>query len=478
MRALTRLSLLLSVFCATLALLVPNLPALGLPGGHGVAQERPQPGAVHVATVHQVITGATTSYLRSVLERAVGSGAEVLIVRLDTPGGLLDATRDIVQLILNTPLPVVVYIAPRGARGASAGTMITLASHVAAMAPATHIGAAHPVSLFGGEDNPVMNEKILNDTSAYVESLAQLRGRNAEWAISAVRESKSITAAKALELGVIDLVAENLASLIGQLDGREVRMDQDTTVTLSTVGRPVVDLDMSMSQGFISTLSNPNLVFFLLVLGVLGLYIEFSNPGLILPGVAGAISLLLALIAMQMLPISYGSLALVLLGAALLVAESFVPSFGLLGVGGIAAILFGSLFLLDESQTDLRISRPLIFATVAVLGVVALIIGRLLVKSLGTPPRSFQANLLGASAGVKHAITAGRPGTVQIHGELWRAVALSEAGEIPAGSIVVVREVDGLLLRVEAAGIAAAEAPHSEGEPAEAQDSTALRDEQ
>ncbi|MCH9046532.1 MAG: nodulation protein NfeD, partial [SAR324 cluster bacterium] len=333
------------------------------------AEKRPPPGSVQVITVSSAITGGTTRYIRSALDQATLSGAECLIIQLDTPGGLLSSTRDIVQAILNTKVPVVVYISPQGARGASAGTMITLASHVAAMAPATHIGAAHPVSLFGGNDNKIMNEKVLNDTSAYIESIAQLRGRNVEWAIAAVRESKAITADRAKDLGVIEIIADDLNDLVRQLDGRHIRMDKSTTITLATIGKPLIDLDMTFSQSFLTTLSNPNLVFFLLALGVLGLYIEFSNPGLILPGVAGAISLILALIAMQMLPISYGALSMILLGVALLVAESFVPSFGILGFGGVASMLFGSLFLLDETQTDLQISRPMVFITVAIIPV-------------------------------------------------------------------------------------------------------------
>jgi membrane-bound serine protease (ClpP class) len=415
---------------------------LALPG---LAENRPLPGSIMVITVSQAITGGTTAYIRGALERATLDNAGALVIQLDTPGGLLSSTRDIVQEILNSRVPVVVYISPPGARGASAGTMITLASHVAAMAPATHIGAAHPVSLFGGDDNKIMAEKILNDTSAYVQAIAELRHRNVDWAISAVRESKSITAEKARELGVIEIIADNLDDLVQQLHGREIRMDKNTTVRLETTGKPLVDLDMSFSQSFLTTLSNPNLVFFLLALGVLGLYIEFSNPGLILPGVAGAISLIMALIAMQTLPISYGALGLVLLGVALLVAETFVPSFGILGFGGIASILFGSLFLLDQSRTDLVISRPMVFGTVGTIALVALVIGRLLLRSLRTPERSFQSTMVGHVARVTEPIAPGQPGAVTVNGERWRATA---SLPVEAGSTVVIEAVQGLELRV------------------------------
>ncbi|MCH8885884.1 MAG: nodulation protein NfeD [SAR324 cluster bacterium] len=404
-------------------------------------------GAVHVIQVRQAITGGTARFIQSAIDKATATGAECLIIQLDTPGGLLSSTRDIVQSILNAKVPVVVYISPQGARGASAGTMITLASHVAAMAPATHIGAAHPVSLFGGNDNKIMNEKILNDTSAYVEGIAELRHRNAKWAISAVRESKSITAGKAKAQGVIEIIAENLDDLIEQLNGREVRMDKDTVRTLTTAGRMVIDQEMSFSQNFLTTISNPNLVFFLLALGVLGLYMEFSNPGLILPGVAGAISLIMALIAMQTLPISYGALGLILLGVALLVAESFVPSFGILGFGGLAAMLFGSLFLLDQDQTDLQVSPPMVFITIGTIAVVILVIGRLLLKSFNNPLQSFQSNMEGHTAVVKASIDPRGDGMVLINGEMWKARA---GVAIPPGEKVVVEQVDGLVLHVKA----------------------------
>jgi membrane-bound serine protease (ClpP class) len=403
------------------------------------------PGSIQVITVQQAITPATTSFLRSALDAATREQAEALIIQLDTPGGLLDATKDIVQMLLTAPVPVVVYISPPGARGASAGTMITLASHVAAMAPATHIGAAHPVSLFGGNQDKVMGEKIVNDTAAFVESIAELRGRNVEWAISAVRESKSITATKAQELKVVELVAEDLPDLIRQLDGRTVRMSRDRSITLHTQGRLVVAQEMTVSQGFLSLVSNPNLVFLLLIVGLVALYIEFSNPGLIAPGVIGAICLLTALIALQTLPVRYGALGLMLLGAALLVAEAFVTSFGVLGIGGIASIVLGALFLLDETATDLVVDRTLIAVTVGALGVVALFIGRLLWKSLRAPPRSLQSNLVGQQALTREGLVPGQPGRVLMHGELWKA---RSDRPVPAGGRVVVQAVHGLLLDV------------------------------
>jgi len=409
------------------------------------AQRSHAPGALHVITVDQAITPATTRYVTKALETAAGQGAEALVIRLDTPGGLLDATRDIVKAILNAPLPVVVYIAPSGARGASAGTIISMASHVAAMAPATHIGAAHPVSIFGGEENQVMGEKILNDTAAYIEALATLRERNVDWAISAVRESKSITAQKALELKVIDLIATDMSDLARQLEGREVQMSGGRMRVLHTTGKPLVEQEMSVSQTFMTLISNPNLVFLLLILGLVGLYMEFSNPGMVFPGVLGAVCLVLALIAMQTLPVRYGALGLILLGVGLLVAEAFVPSFGILGISGLGSMLVGSLFLLDEGMTDLRVSRPMIFAAVAVVGGTALVVGRLLLRSQRIAPVSAQATMLGQTVIVRDEIGPGQEGLVAVHGELWRA---RSAHALAAGQPAVIEAVDGLVLTV------------------------------
>jgi membrane-bound serine protease (ClpP class) len=404
-------------------------------------------GAVHVISVQQAITSATSLYIDRAIERALENHAELLVIELDTPGGLLEATRTIVQTLLNTKLPVVVFISPAGARGASAGTMITLAAHVAAMAPATHLGAAHPVGLFGiGGDDKVMAEKVVNDTSAFIKAIAELRGRNAEWAISAVRESQSITSDEAVKLKVVDLIADDLTDLLRQIEGREIKLDREHKVVLHPAGKPVIYQEMSFRQSFMSILSNPNLVYFLLILGLIGLYIEMSNPGLVLPGVLGGISLLVALIAMQTLPISYGAVGLILLGLALLVAEAFVPSFGVLGIGGLASLMIGSLFLMDESLTDLRVSPPMVFGAVATVGVVALWIGRLLLKTFRLRPQSFQSSMVGRRAEVRIAIEPGQPGKVFLNGELWSAAA---DRSVPAGAEVVIRSVEGLLLRVD-----------------------------
>ena len=405
------------------------------------------PGAVHILTLDQAITPATARIVDSALKRAFREKAELLIVRLDTPGGLLEATRNIVQSLLSSKIPVVVFIAPAGARGASAGTMITMAAHVAAMAPATHIGAAHPVSLFGGgDDNQIMGQKILNDTAAFMRSVAETRGRNADWAVAAVRDSESITSDQALELGVIEILAENLADLIDQVHDREIRLNKDQTVLLSTRGRPVFHFEPSFSENFQSWISDPNILFLLIIAALAGLYIEFTNPGLIFPGIGGAMALVLALIAIQTLPVSLGALGLLLLGGALLVAESFVPSFGVLGISGLASLVVGSLFLIDQDLTDLQVSRPLIFSAVFTLGAIMLLIGKLLLRSLRVPLQSLQANMVGQSAVALKAASPLSPGEVLLKGERWQATS---AEPIEAGQTVEVESLEGLILRVK-----------------------------
>ena len=362
------------------------------------AAQAPRP--VERVLVQQAISGSTVSFLREALDQATAAHAQALLIELDTPGGTLDATREIVQLILASRMPVIVYVAPQGARAASAGTLITLAAHVAAMAPGTHIGAAHPVSLFGGQEDKVMGEKIVNDTAAFAESIAQLRHRNAEWAVEAVRESRSITESAALKLKVVDLIAEDSADLLRQVDGRQVALSKSETVTLHTRDAPLLMQDMSLPQGLLGWLSHPDVVFLFLIGGLVGLYIEFSHPGLFIPGIAGALSLLIAAVALQMLPVRYGAVGLIVLGAALLIAEAYVTSFGLLAAAGLGSLLLGSLFLFDEAKSDLAVNRTLIGVTVASLAILALVVGRLVVRSQRMPGRSAQANLVGQRAEV------------------------------------------------------------------------------
>lgn len=438
------------LLAAALALAGGVCAAAAAPESKHASARAPAPGAVppvHRVVVQEAISGSTAAFVRDALTRAQAAKAQALVIELDTPGGTLDATRELVQAILSSKLPVIVYVSPPGARAASAGTLITLAAHVAAMAPGTHIGAAHPVTLFGKPD-ATMRAKIVNDTAAFAESIAQLRGRNAEWAVSAVKESRSIPSTAALKLNVVDLIADNTADLLRQVDGRGVALSKTEQVTLHTQGAALVTQDQSPMQGLLGWLSHPDIVFLFLIAGLIGLYIEFSHPGLIFPGVVGGLCLLIALLALQTLPVRYGALALIMLGAALLVAEAYITSFGALAVAGLISLLLGALFLFDEAKSDLAVNRVLIGVTVAVLAVLAAAVGRLLVRSVRLPRQSAQANLVGQRAEVAAAIRPGTPGRVRILGEHWKARA---ARELPVGTPVVVTRVEGLLLEVEPA---------------------------
>ena len=410
----------------------------------------PSPAPVLRVVLRQAISGATASFMDDAFRQAAADGTQAILIELDTPGGALEATRDIVQAILASRIPVIVYVAPRGARAASAGTMITLAAHVAAMAPATHIGAAHPVSLFGGQPDTVMEGKIVNDTAAFIESLARLRGRNAQWAVSAVRQSRSITETDALKLKVVDLIAEDDADLLRQADGRTVPLSHTQSVVLRTLGAPLIDMQMSATQRLLGWLSDPDILFLFLVGGLIGLYIEFSHPGMILPGVLGGMCLLIALVALQTLPVRYGALALILAGAAMLAAEAYLTTFGALAVAGLGSLVLGALFLFDRQRSDLEVSRPLIAVTALALAGLAVVVGRLVVRSMRMPRRSRGAGMAGQRAVVVSEIAPGREGRVQVQGELWRARAgPSGARTLPPGAAAVVRGVDGLTLIVE-----------------------------
>lgn len=444
----------IGVLAAWAAMLAVLAAGAGFAGGateskHAASRSAAAGGAptVHRIVVNEAISSATVPFVKEALAGAERAQAQALLIELDTPGGTLDATRELVQMILASKVPVIVYVSPPGARAASAGTLLTLSAHIAAMAPGTHIGAAHPVTLFGKPDE-TMREKIVNDTAAFAESLAQLRGRNAEWAVSAVRESRSITEGAALKLKVVDLVAEDDADLLRQIDGRSVSLSKTEQVVLHTQGATLVTQQQSLPQGLLGWLSNPDVVFLFLIAGLIGLYVEFSHPGLVFPGVAGGICLLIALVALHTLPVRYGAVALIVLGAALLAAEAYVTSFGALAVAGLACLVLGSLFLFDEGKSDLAVNPMLIGATAAVLAVLALVVGRLLVRSVRLPRRSLQANLVGQRAEVESAIRPDTPGRVRLLGEHWKARA---AQELSVGTPVVITRVEGLVVDVEAA---------------------------
>lgn len=400
---------------------------------------------VHLVVIDGVINPATADFLRESILKAQGEGAAALVLQLDTPGGLLDSTKEIVKDLLGAPLPVLVYVAPSGGGAVSAGVFITMAGTIAAMAPGTNIGAAHPVSAQGEDIGGDMREKVENSAVSLSRSIAQERGRNIEWAEKAVRESVSITEVEALELGVIDLVADDVADLLRKASGRTVRLGQ-AEVTLALGGAEVVPQEMRLKHAILNVIAHPNVAYLLMMAGFLGLYVEFTNPGLLFPGVAGGICLLLALTAFQVLPINYGGIALILLGIALLVAELFLPSFGILGIGGLVAFVLGSLLLFDTPESQLAVDPMLVYAAAATFGTFTLIVGWLVVRTQRRPAVLGREGLLGLTAEVRQAIPGGaRAGKVFVHGEYWNARAESA---IAAGEAVRITAVDGMLLTV------------------------------
>lgn len=403
-----------------------------------------------VVEISGAINPVVAEFVSTEIEEANAAQDELIILRMDTPGGLDTSMRQIIKSIQKSKIPVATFIAPSGSRGASAGTFITIASHIAAMAPGTNIGAAHPVNMMGGgkegdpkEPSP-MEEKILNDASAYIRSLAETRGRNAYWAEQAVRKSVSISAVEAKKLAVIDLIANNVDALVLAVDGREVKMIDDVKVTLATKGKAIVYHNMSPRENILDTISNPNIAYILMMIGLVGLYFELSNPGLILPGILGGISLILALYAMQTLPINYAGLLLILLGGILFIVELNTPTFGLLSAGGVVCFLLGSLMLMDTDDPAMQISRSVLYPTLLTTVLIAIGTLYLATKSSQLKAVSGAEGLVGATGVVKK--TLDPEGNIYVHGELWTAVC---DGTIDAGETVMVEKVDGLKVKVK-----------------------------
>jgi membrane-bound serine protease (ClpP class) len=397
---------------------------------------------VDLISIDGSINPAVDDFIRESIGRAKTNGASALIIQLDTPGGLLTSTRTIVKELLGAPLPVMVYVAPSGAGAGSAGVFITMAAHVAAMAPGTNIGAAHPVAGGGQEVKGVMGEKIENFTASFSESIAQKRGRNTEWAIQAVRKSVAITEKEALKIKVIDIVAKDISDLLEQAHGRKVDID-GRMQELALKGARVERHEMSLKQKMLNVIGDPNIAYILLMAGFLGLYMEFAHPGVIFPGVAGAICLLLAFASLQLLPINYAGLGLIILGIGLLVGEAFAPSFGVLGVGGIISLALGSFFLFDTEGSDVIVDRSIIFTAVATLGGFVLVVSYLVFRSQQSKPTLGIAGLIGEIGEVRGKLSPS--GKIFVHGEYWNAQADSE---IDVGEKVEVVGHEGMNLKV------------------------------
>ncbi|OGO01547.1 MAG: hypothetical protein A2Y90_04290 [Chloroflexi bacterium RBG_13_52_12] len=424
-------------------LFIVLLAAVSLASGAGA-----QTQAVYVLTIKGTINPVLVDYVKRGVELAEDEGAQALIIQLDTPGGLDGAMRDIVQIIVNSHVPVVVYVSPAGARAASAGVFITMAAHVAVMAPNTAIGAAHPVSI-GEEGEQAMSEtmedKVVNDAAALIRSIAEAHGRNMEWAEKAVRESVSATEREALELNVIDMVAPDLESLVPQLDGRQVTLLNNQQVTLQTLNAAIIDAPMKTIEKFLYAIADPNIAYLLLSVATLGIMAEIFNPGLIFPGIVGGISLLLAFYSLGVLPVNYAGILLILLAIGLFIGEVLSTSFGIFTAGGVVALVAGSLILFQGASPVFRINPWLIAVTTLIItGSLTFIIHRT-VKAHRKQAFSGREELIGKTATARTALNP--EGIVFFKGERWTAI--SEGGEVKPGEEVVIKSMDGLTLYVE-----------------------------
>ncbi len=433
--------------------------------GEGTAILLNLEGAIGVATAEYIIDG---------IEEAEDRGAELVIIRMDTPGGLVSPMRDIVKAILGSDVPVATYVSPDGARADSAGTYILLASHIAAMAPTTHLGAATPVALGGGwpgdkdgsddkgdsdddkesdekeekdatDSGSAMDKKVMNDAIAYIRSLAEAHGRNADWAEKAVTEAATLTAAEALENNVIDLIATNQAELLQKINGRELKVN-NLTVVLETESIEVETLEPSWRIKVLSAIASPEVALLLLMIGIYGLLFEGYNPGAVVPAVAGVICLLLAAYALQVLPVNYAGLALIIVGIVLIVAEAVVPSFGALGIGGIAAFIFGAIMMFDSGVPGFGISLAFVVGLALSAGLFLLWLVSYLVRLRRRGAVSGRASIIGGTGTAMQSFTG--KGKVWLEGEAWAAVS-----KVPVeqGQEVIVRAMDGLTLEVEPA---------------------------
>jgi len=398
-------------------------------------------------TVDGSINPAAASYIERGIKKAEKENAQCLILNLNTPGGLLKSTRVIVGAIMDAKIPVVVYVNPPGAHAGSAGVFITMAAHVAAMAPATNIGAAHPVAGGGAQMDSTMNRKTTNDAVAFIRTIAEKRNRNAEWAEQAVRQSESITGIIAVQKNVVDLVATSTKELLKELDGRTIQLSR-TAVTMKTASASVEGVEMTLGEKLLNILSDPNLAYILLMIGFYGILFELYNPGAIFPGVAGVIGLILGLYALHALPVNYAGLALIIFGIVLLILEIKITSYGLLTLGGVASLVLGSLMLIKEDPTFplMKISLTLILTTVGLTVLFFLFILGAGMKAQQAKPVTGMEGFIGETGVVLNDLNP--VGSVRVHGEIWEASAKSDE-KIEAGALIRVVEEQHFRLTVE-----------------------------
>ncbi|MBN2033349.1 MAG: nodulation protein NfeD [Deltaproteobacteria bacterium] len=392
-----------------------------------------------IMDVEGAINPATATFLERGLNEAGKQEAELVIVRLDTPGGLVSSMRSMVKAIMNSPVPVVVYVSPKGAGAASAGVMVTVAAHVAAMAPGTNIGAAHPVGAGGREIDKTMSEKVVHDMASYGRSIAQETGRNADWVERAIRESVSITAEEAVEKNVVDLVATDIDDLLKRIDGREITL-KSAKVVLNTKELARRSIEPGIRDRILRTISDPNIAYILMMIGLAGLYFELSHPGAVFPGVIGAISLILAFYSFQTLPVNYAGLLLIALAVVLFIAEIMISSYGVLSLGGLISLTLGSVMLFEDVGVSLRLMAP----TIVLIGAFFVVVSTLAFRAYRTKPKTGIEGMMGATGVVKQALDP--EGLVFVRGEYWHAVS----GErLEPGDKIQVENADGLILKVK-----------------------------
>jgi membrane-bound serine protease (ClpP class) len=420
-----------------LALLLLLLPA-------AARTQAPPPPVIVQIDMDDIVHPISAGYVRDGIDHAKDIGAQAVILRLDTPGGLVDSMRSEVESVLSSPVPVITWVGPNGARAASAGFFVLLAGDVAVMAPGTNTGAAHPVLSSGQKIEDVMEKKVVSDAAAYIRSYTAKRGRNAQLAETGITESRSFTADEALKNNLIDAVISDVQGILTQLDGKEVRRFDDRTVKLRLNGGSVQKFDMTSRQRILSRVLDPNLAFILMLAGLLGLYIEITHPGLIAPGIIGAISLILALYAFNMLPVSWAGAGLILLAIVLFVLEATVTSHGLLAIGGIVAMIAGGLMLVQGPIPQLQIKLSTTLAATLPVAVITIVLVRLVFLSRKRKSIVGEEGMIGESGVAKTDIL--EEGKVLVHGEYWNA---SSKRPIPAGAHVRVIKVDGLKIEVE-----------------------------
>jgi membrane-bound serine protease (ClpP class) len=489
----------LMILFLSLILAIPLMAALGTAGEDKVDDNR---AVVAHIVVDGPISPVSADYIQKEVERAESEGLDLVILQLDTPGGLMTSTRQIVKTLLGSEVPIAVHVAPPGARAASAGVFITMAAHVAAMAPGTNIGAAHPVNIGGGNplspkkeekeekgegeeekktegesggegegekkpaegDESVMGQKVLNDTVAFVRSIAEKQGRNADWGEKAVRESASVTETKALELNVIDIIAEDVDDLLAAIEGMSVKISGEEVV-LAVAGGEVIERPMGWRHRVLGALSDPNVAYILMMLGIYGLFFELANPGVILPGVLGGIFLILAFFSLQVIPFNYAGILLIIVAVILFtgilliivavilfILEVKVVSYGMLSVGGIASLFLGSIMLFETAEPYYKLSLSLVVG-VTIFTALFFVVGLgLAIRVQRKRPTTGAEGLVGETGVVT--VTLAPEGTVKVRGEIWKAVAERiSGGNIETGSKVRVKAVEGMMVKVEEIGL-------------------------